>query len=78
MRIAHPQQRRPMALALLLTVCPAWSLAQEVLLFDDFNGPALDTSTWGVATWNIGDRTQFGNQPGLLCQIDFPLPEPHR
>jgi hypothetical protein len=39
--------------------------ADDVLLFDDFDGPALDTGTWGLATWNIGDRTQFGNQPNF-------------
>jgi len=37
--------------------------ADEVLLFDDFTGPTLDTSTWGLANWNIGDKTQFGNSP---------------
>ena len=37
--------------------------AEEILLFDDFNNPPLDTATWGLASWNIGDRTQFGNQP---------------
>ncbi len=37
--------------------------ADEVILFDDFSGPDLDGGTWGLATWNIGDRTQFGNTP---------------
>ncbi len=49
--------------ALLLSAWPSWLVAQEILLFDDFNGGPLDTSTWGQANWNIGDRTQFGNQP---------------
>ncbi|MDX1555884.1 MAG: glycoside hydrolase family 16 protein [Xanthomonadales bacterium] len=35
----------------------------QVVLFDDFSGPSLDGSIWGLATWNIGDRTQFGNAP---------------
>jgi len=59
------QLRQPCRLA-LATVLLAWAAslpAQEILLFDDFDGPALDTATWGVADWNIGDRTQFGNQP---------------
>jgi hypothetical protein len=37
--------------------------ADEVVLFDDFAGPVLDATTWGVANWNIGDKTQFGNTP---------------
>lgn len=50
-------------LALLLSGWPAWLMAQEVLLFDHFDAAPLNTSIWGLATWNIGDRTQFGNQP---------------
>ncbi len=37
--------------------------AQQVLLFDDFAGPTLDASVWGIGTWEIGDRTEFGNAP---------------
>lgn len=63
MPIAHLSLSHPAALVLLLALYPGWSAAQQILLFDDFDGPALDSSTWGVADWNIGDRTQFGNQP---------------
>lgn len=48
----------------LASAVPA-AQADEILLLDDFDGPSLDTGTWGLATWNIGDRTQFGNQPGF-------------
>jgi len=37
--------------------------ADEVLLYDNFSGPQLDTGSWGLANWNIGDKTQFGNTP---------------
>jgi len=63
MRISHYFKRYPLAVAALLVLLPAWLPAQETLLFDDFNSAPLDTSTWGLADWNIGDRTQFGNQP---------------
>ena len=61
--ISHSSLPRQTALVLLFALYPGWSAAQQMLLFDNFDGPALDTSTWGVADWNIGDRTQFGNQP---------------
>jgi hypothetical protein len=52
--------------------------AEDILLFDDFDGPPLDTATWGLANWTIGDRTQFGNQPtfaddGTQTYIRLPL-----
>jgi hypothetical protein len=53
------------------------NLQAEVLLLDDFSGPALDTTTWGLANWTIGDRTQFGNtpvfssEPGLDGTTDY-------
>jgi len=50
----------------------------DELLLDEFDGPALDTGTWGLADWTIGDRTQFGNQPtfgvdGSDTYISLPL-----
>lgn len=61
----------------LLVIAPV-AAADEVLLLDDFSGPTLDGSTWGLANWNIGDRTQFGNQPqfasdGVDQWIELPL-----
>ncbi|HET6564183.1 MAG TPA: glycoside hydrolase family 16 protein, partial [Xanthomonadales bacterium] len=61
----------------LLVFVPA-VMADEALLLDDFSGPVLDVSTWGLATWNIGDRTQFGNRPqfgsdGVNHWIELPL-----
>lgn len=62
--------------------CLLWCLTLPVLagqlLFDDFDGPTLDTSTWGLASWFIGDRTQFGNQPvfetdGVVNWVALPL-----
>jgi hypothetical protein len=63
MRISHFFKLYPVAVAALLSASPAWLEAQEPLLLDDFDGAPLNTSTWGLADWNIGDRTQFGNQP---------------
>ena len=52
-----------------LPLCVVLSNAQadETLLFDDFDGSALDTSVWGLANWTIGDRTQFGNSPQFFA-----------
>jgi hypothetical protein len=52
--------------------------ADETVLFDDFAGPTLNNALWGLATWTIGDRTQFGNQPtfaddGTQTYIRLPL-----
>jgi len=47
----------------LLTISYHNTISEEVLLFDDFNGPNLNTSTWGIGTWNIGSKSQFGNTP---------------
>jgi len=44
--------------------------AGQLLLLDDFNGPALNTAIWGQATWNIGDRTQFGNTPVFGAELN--------
>lgn len=57
------------ALAGLLLFCAAPLAAGEILLFDDFDGPTLETSVWGLADWNIGDRTQFGNQPVFASEV---------
>jgi hypothetical protein len=54
---------RLIALIALTVLAPARLSADQVLLFDDFDGPPLNTAIWGLATWTIGDRTQFGNQP---------------
>jgi len=55
---------KPILLFAVLTMGASAVLeAEEILLFDDFNNPPLDNATWGLANWNIGDRTQFGNQP---------------
>lgn len=43
--------------------------ADVILLEDEFNGPALDPQ-WNLATWFIGDRTQFGNQPTFGSDAD--------
>jgi hypothetical protein len=56
MRISHFFKLYPVAVAALLSASPAWLPAQEPLLLDDFDGAPLDTSTWGLADWNIGDR----------------------
>ena len=53
---------------LSLAAGPSRLAAEEIPLFDDFDGPALDTSTWGLADWTIGDRTQFGNQPEFAVE----------
>ena len=71
---AVPNLLRAVMLVLAAPALPA----QQTLLFDDFEGPALNTAIWGVATWNIGDRTQFGNQPtfgsdGTDTWITLPL-----
>lgn len=57
---------------LLLGLClmALTASAEEVLLHDDFNESTLDSSTWGLATWNIGDKTQFGNQPVFWVEGD--------
>lgn len=47
--------------------------AEEILLFDDFDGPALNASVWGLADWTIGDRTQFGNLPEFATESPDPL-----
>jgi hypothetical protein len=47
--------------------------AEEILLVDHFDGPALNTSIWGLADWTIGDRTQFGNQPEFAAEGPDPL-----
>ncbi|MGK2927395.1 MAG: hypothetical protein ACSLE2_17410, partial [Lysobacterales bacterium] len=54
--------------AAALAVGPTRLAAEEVLLFDDFDGPVLNTSIWGLANWTIGDRTQFGNQPQFAVE----------
>lgn len=74
------------ALLRRIVATSAWSLAtlaaplgaDQTLLFDDFDAAQLDSATWGLATWNIGDRTQFGNQPtfsgdGAESWISLPL-----
>ena len=53
----------PSATALGLLLAGSALQANEILLFDDFDGPGLNGGLWGLATWNIGDRTQFGNAP---------------
>lgn len=63
MRVKNLFKRYWVTLILLSSGWPGWLMAQEILLFDNFNAAPLDTSIWGLATWNIGDRTQFGNQP---------------
>lgn len=65
-------------LALILICAGSVAQAEEILLFDDFDEAPLDTGTWGLATWNIGDRTQFGNQPEFAAEgedtfISLPL-----
>ncbi len=55
-------------LVLALVSASPVAQAEEILLFDDFDSASLDTGTWGLATWNIGDRTQFGNQPGFAVE----------
>jgi len=62
--------RPKFAMFLLGLSMPLAASADEVLLFEDFDGPSLDTSVWGVANWNIGDRTQFGNLPEFLNDGD--------
>jgi hypothetical protein len=47
----------------LLAIAAPGISADEILLFDDFDAAPLNNGIWGLATWNIGDRTQFGNQP---------------
>jgi len=50
-------------LILALAFAPLTVAAQQTLLLDDFNGPSLDTSTWALANWNLGDRTEVANEP---------------
>jgi len=78
-----PEKHAKHVLAWWLGCCAAlaWSLnvqAEQILLFDDFSGPGLNAATWGLATWTIGDRTQFGNTPvfnteGVVNFISLPL-----
>ncbi len=53
-----------------VVLVPAMATAQQTLLFDDFDAAPLDSSIWGLASWNIGDRTQFGNQPEFHTDAD--------
>ena len=66
---------RVLSCACLLMTITAGARAGETLLMEDFDGYPLDTSIWGLATWNIGDRTQFGNSPvfGSEPEVDNPL-----
>jgi hypothetical protein len=50
-------------LAAALALCAAASAQAQtptVVLFDDFNGPSLNTSVWGTGDWVLG-RTTLGN-----------------
>ena len=74
MKVAKPG--RPagfLGCACLFLMISAGVRAGETLLLDDFHGYPLDTSVWGLATWNIGDRTQFGNTPVFASEsgIDY-------
>jgi hypothetical protein len=67
----------PIVVFWLMAIVPVAAMGEELLL-DDFSGPGLDSSIWGVADWTIGDRTQFGNQPqfgsdGVDDWIELPL-----
>jgi len=57
------QFSRWVACCALAGLCNVTAQAEEILLWDDFSGPVLNTATWGLANWTIGDRTQFGNTP---------------
>lgn len=46
-----------------ICACPA--PADDVLLFDDFDGGALDAQVWGVGDWWISTRSKLGAQPIL-------------
>jgi len=52
--------------AVVFALATTVTVADETVLFDDFDGPQLDTGTWGLADWNIGDKTQFGNTPEIV------------
>lgn len=58
---------------MLAGLCTVSAQAEEILLWEDFSGPVLDTATWGLANWTIGDRTQFGNTPefSTVNGVDF-------
>ncbi|MCU0990586.1 MAG: glycoside hydrolase family 16 protein [Xanthomonadales bacterium] len=60
-------------LGIALAALPLRLAAEEILLFDDFDGPALNASLWGLADWTIGDRTQFGKQPEFATESPDPL-----
>ena len=50
-------------LVILVLFPLSYSYCDDVLLFDDFNGPSLNSSVWSLGTWDIGSKTQFGNAP---------------
>jgi hypothetical protein len=50
------------ALVVLCVGASAQAQTPTVVLFDDFNGPTLDTSVWGTGDWLLG-RTRLGNPP---------------
>src|SRR5262249_58978304 len=55
----------PALLCLLVGIGhPRWSWANSrgVVFEDSFQGPTLDTTKWGVGTWQLG-RTQLGQAP---------------
>src|SRR4051812_12716085 len=41
---------------------------RSVLFFDDFTGSTLNSSNWGVGTWQLG-RSQLGNTPTVAGGI---------
>ena len=60
-------------IALALHLAASQARAQTVLFHDDFNGTALDSSLWGLGTWQLG-RTQLGNSPvvsGGIARLTF-------
>jgi len=59
---------RSLMACLVLTAGTSALQAEDILLYDDFDGPALNGSVWGLANWNIGDRTQFGNTPQFAIE----------
>jgi len=54
--------RYSLSSALVVLCLGASAQAQTVVLFDNFDGPTLNTSVWGTGDWLLG-RTTLGNPP---------------
>ena len=63
------------AILALSVVSRAQAQTPTVVLFDDFNGPTLNVSTWSTGDWLLG-RTTLGKSTGFRSGVRHHVRQP--